>query len=86
MDNAFARSTAEVLTHFAVSETGGLSEAQVASAREKYGRNGKQKTLCATADGATTKYHIAIAEDPPTPLWELILEVCGELYLSQYFY
>jgi len=66
MDNAFARSTAEVLTHFAVS--------------------GKQKTLCATADGATTKYHIAIAEDPPTPLWELILEVCGELYLSQYFY
>ncbi|KIN03983.1 hypothetical protein OIDMADRAFT_159005 [Oidiodendron maius Zn] len=55
MENAFNKSTAEVLKFFQVSETQGLTEAQVKAARDKYGRN-------------------AIAEDPPTPLWELILE------------
>jgi magnesium-transporting ATPase (P-type) len=43
MENAFARSTSEVLKHFGVSETQGLTDAQVQSSREKYGRNGKQK-------------------------------------------
>ncbi|KAN0122464.1 calcium ATPase [Hyaloscypha variabilis] len=55
MENAHAQSTSEVLKFFSVSETHGLTEAQVQAYREKYGRN-------------------AIAEDPPTPLWELILE------------
>ncbi|KAH8657435.1 hypothetical protein BGZ60DRAFT_434405 [Tricladium varicosporioides] len=55
MESAYTKSTSEVLKHFSVSESQGLSEAQVKASREKYGRN-------------------AIAEDPPTPLWELILE------------
>ncbi|PMD39915.1 calcium ATPase [Hyaloscypha variabilis F] len=55
MENAHTQSTSEVLKFFSVSETHGLTEAQVQAYREKYGRN-------------------AIAEDPPTPLWELILE------------
>ncbi|PSS27729.1 hypothetical protein M430DRAFT_46799 [Amorphotheca resinae ATCC 22711] len=55
MENAFAKSTSEVLEFFSVSEARGLTEAQVRASREKYGSN-------------------AIAEDPPTPLWKLILE------------
>ncbi|KAH8815374.1 hypothetical protein F5884DRAFT_772081 [Xylogone sp. PMI_703] len=55
MENAFAKSTTEVLDGFAVREDRGLTEAQVISSREKHGRN-------------------AIAEEPPTPLWEMILE------------
>ena len=41
MENAFAKSTSEVLKHFAVVETQGLTTAQVAAAREKHGRNGR---------------------------------------------
>ncbi|APA06416.1 hypothetical protein SS1G_12923 [Sclerotinia sclerotiorum 1980 UF-70] len=55
MDSAYAQSTSEVLEHFSVSESQGLTEAQVIASRKKYGRN-------------------AIAEEPPTPIWELILE------------
>ncbi|EKD17245.1 uncharacterized protein L3040_008890 [Drepanopeziza brunnea f. sp. 'multigermtubi'] len=55
MENAYARSTSDVLSFFSVSETQGLTESQVAASREKHGRN-------------------AIAEDPPTPIWKLILE------------
>lgn len=55
MENAFSSSVADVLSHFSVASEQGLSEGQVTSFREKYGRN-------------------AIAEEPPTPLWELILE------------
>lgn len=55
MENAFLSSTAEVLKHFEVTETAGLSSAQVASARRKYGSN-------------------SLPEDPPTPLWQLVLE------------
>lgn len=40
MENAFARSTGEILKHFAVSEQTGLSEAQVKENTEKYGKNG----------------------------------------------
>ncbi|KAF7190380.1 Calcium-transporting ATPase sarcoplasmic/endoplasmic reticulum type [Pseudocercospora fuligena] len=55
MDNAFVRSPQEVLKHFNVSESTGLSDSAVEAARQKYGKN-------------------AIPEDPPTPLWELVLE------------
>ncbi|CAD6440499.1 2f471b82-e0f9-4379-a4b0-09d341dbbaf7 [Sclerotinia trifoliorum] len=55
MDSAYAQSTSEVLKNFSVSESQGLTDAQVIASREKYGRN-------------------AIAEEPPTPIWELILE------------
>ncbi|KAH7363853.1 hypothetical protein BKA65DRAFT_489789 [Rhexocercosporidium sp. MPI-PUGE-AT-0058] len=55
MENAYAKSTSEVLKFFSVSETQGLSESQIQASREKHGRN-------------------AIEEEPPTPIWELILE------------
>ncbi|KAG0651179.1 Calcium pump [Hyphodiscus hymeniophilus] len=55
MENAYTKSTSEVLKFFSVSEARGLTDSQVASSREKHGRN-------------------AIAEEPPTPIWELILE------------
>jgi len=40
MENAFAKSTGEVLKFFSVSEAQGLTDAQVTASREKYGRNG----------------------------------------------
>ncbi|KAF2725581.1 calcium transporter ATPase [Polychaeton citri CBS 116435] len=55
MDNAYIRSTQEVLKHFDVPEHKGLSDAAVSASRQKHGRN-------------------AIPEEPPTPLWELVLE------------
>jgi magnesium-transporting ATPase (P-type) len=55
MENAFLSSAAEVLKHFEVTETAGLSSTQVADSRQKYGTN-------------------TLAEDPPTPLWQLVLE------------
>jgi Ca2+ transporting ATPase len=55
MENAFLKSTAEVLKHFDVSEASGLSSNQVAISRQKYGSN-------------------SLPEDPPTPLWQLVLE------------
>ncbi|CZS94368.1 calcium-transporting ATPase sarcoplasmic/endoplasmic reticulum type [Rhynchosporium agropyri] len=55
MENAYVKSTSEVLQHFSVSEVQGLSESQIQASREKYGRN-------------------SIEEEPPTPIWELILE------------
>jgi hypothetical protein len=40
MENAFSKTTEEVLKHFSVDETIGLSEAQITASREKHGRNG----------------------------------------------
>jgi P-type Ca2+ transporter type 2A len=73
MENAHAQSTSEVLKFFSVSETHGLTEAQVQAYREKYGRNGEQYSLRQKSN-AKANTRTAIAEDPPTPLWELILE------------
>ncbi|TVY73428.1 Calcium-transporting ATPase sarcoplasmic/endoplasmic reticulum type [Lachnellula suecica] len=55
METAYTKTTSEVLKHFGVSDTQGLTESQIQASREKHGHN-------------------AIAEDPPTPIWELILE------------
>ncbi|KAL2072833.1 hypothetical protein VTL71DRAFT_12176 [Oculimacula yallundae] len=55
MENAYSKSTSEVLKFFSVSEAQGLSESQIQASREKHGRN-------------------SIEEEPPTPIWELILE------------
>lgn len=41
MENAFTKTTSEVLKHFSVSESKGLTEAQISASREKFGRNGK---------------------------------------------
>ncbi|KAK5164145.1 uncharacterized protein LTR77_010236 [Saxophila tyrrhenica] len=55
MDNAYVRSSDDVLKHFDVSENTGLSAKAVEQSRSKHGPN-------------------SIPEDPPTPLWELVLE------------
>jgi Ca2+ transporting ATPase len=55
MENAFLKSTAEVLKHFDITEGSGLSSNQVAISRQKHGSN-------------------SLPEDPPTPLWQLVLE------------
>lgn len=74
MDSAFLSSTQEVLKHFQVAEQDGLSDTQVRLALEKFGHNGTVHLLAlriaSTANNAIT----AIAEDPPTPVWKLILE------------
>lgn len=44
MENAYTRTPAEALQHFQVREEQGLSDQQVASLREKYGKNGMLTT------------------------------------------
>lgn len=55
MEKSYTKPPAEVLKHFDVKESKGLSLQQVATSRSKHGRN-------------------ALPEDPPTPIWQLILE------------
>ncbi|KAK5076285.1 hypothetical protein LTR64_006237 [Lithohypha guttulata] len=55
MDQSYTKSTQQVLEHFKVRESQGLTSQQVSSSKDKYGNN-------------------ALPEDPPTPLWHLILE------------
>jgi len=55
MENAYVRSSEDVLRHFSVSEHSGLSPKAVEASRSKHGPN-------------------SIPEDPPTPLWQLVLE------------
>jgi hypothetical protein len=45
MDDAFVRSVSEVLKHFHVSESRGLSGEKVKSQREKFGPNGTGKEI-----------------------------------------
>jgi hypothetical protein len=47
MENAYTQTTSEVLKYFSVSETQGLTEAQIKASREKHGRNGKSRNLFA---------------------------------------
>lgn len=79
MDNAFAKPIEEVLSVLGVPPSTGLTDAQVKALRAKHGKNGKcrgefsmarsaQKLMCSVLSVT------AIPEEPPTPLWELILE------------
>lgn len=80
MEGAYAATTEEVLGHFGVNEKTGLSDFQAAEARAKYGKNGELLASpigLGRGDGnlwANFSYAIALPEDPPTPLWELVLE------------
>ncbi|ORZ30791.1 putative calcium ion P-type ATPase [Catenaria anguillulae PL171] len=55
MDDSFLHSPDQVLAHFRVDPSKGLTDAQIATQRKKHGLN-------------------ELPEDPPTPLWKLILE------------
>ncbi|KAI9686689.1 MAG: hypothetical protein M1820_010576 [Bogoriella megaspora] len=58
MDNAFVKTAQDALAHFQVTEESGLSTVRLKEQIQKYGRNGCE----------------ALPEDPPTPLWELVLD------------
>jgi Ca2+ transporting ATPase len=45
MQDAFNKSTSEVLRFYEVSEAEGLTAAQVKASKEKYGSNGRQYSL-----------------------------------------
>ena len=75
MESSFLSSAEEALEYFQVDEHQGLSGHEVLKATEKYGRNGTVYLLisiihCAMLIGD----EIALPEDPPTPLWKLVLE------------
>lgn len=80
MEGAFARPIPDVLGQFGVDAKFGLTDEQVVKLRAKYGKNGELRLstinfslspkLCADQSPSL----IAIPEEPPTPLWELILE------------
>ena len=54
MENAYTKTPEEVLKHFQVTETKGLSEQQVKSLREKHGKNGMSKKNYGQAGNAYT--------------------------------
>jgi len=55
MNDAFVRSTTEVLAHFGVAEHTGLSDSQVNTSRDKHGSNGAFGALHITASGTDQK-------------------------------
>ncbi len=73
MEQAFLTSPAQVLQHFKVTEDTGLSFKQVSASREKHGSNGNGQII-------SPKHQLflilrsALPEEPPTPLWQLVLE------------
>lgn len=75
MENAFARPADQVLSTLGVQASAGLTDAQVKKLTEKHGKNGRFAS-CRKVPGPRNadRSLSAIAEEPPTPLWELILE------------
>lgn len=71
MDDAFLKSTGEILKYFQVTEAQGLSSTQLVTSRSKYGPNGIFIRSRCRIHANTLP---ALPEDPPTPIWELILE------------
>ena len=75
MDSAFLSSVPAALDHFEVDEGKGLSDHQAQSATEKYGRNGTtHHRVLSCGNLILTHSFIVLTEDPPTPLWQLVLE------------
>lgn len=70
MDDAYVRSTEDVLASLGVNERKGLSDSQIKELQAKHGLNGKQSFVIAADSLISTE----LPADPPTPLWELILE------------
>lgn len=68
------RSPQDVLKHFGVSEHNGLSESAVTASRQKHGKNGMLQRDLSHNTTSVTDRCAAIPEDPPTPMWELVLE------------
>jgi len=74
MDAPWALSAQDILQHFGSDEQHGLIEAKVQKHRELYGRNGMSRPRHVRFFAVLTGLEIELPEEPPTPLWELILE------------
>ena len=75
MESSFLSSAEVALGHFSVDEHQGLSLQQVQKATEKYGRNGTVHLLAPDDNRSVLiQLNIVLPEDPPTPLWKLVLE------------
>lgn len=72
MNNPWTNTPEEILAHFNVDASRGLSSAQAAKHAEIYGKNGK--LTCKYTSIFYSYFLSELPEDPPTPLWELILE------------
>ena len=73
MEAPWTKTPQEILDYFGVNPKDGLSEDQVAKHAEIYGRNGMHAWPLSHQLHAQ-KLLTELPEDPPTPLWELILE------------
>ena len=73
MEASFLISAQDALNHFQVTEKEGLSDLLAQQARAKYGRNGITPPN-PLGLAALMFSHVALPEDPPTPVWRLILD------------
>lgn len=74
MDAPWSKSPEQVLHHYSVDSARGLSTAQAAKHAELYGKNGQAFNLQFSPRQYLPKSYAVLPEEPPTPLWELILE------------
>lgn len=75
MERAYAKPGDEILRFFNVDQRTGLSDEQVRAARSRYGRNGGTKLyLPFFYEFTNVLFTTALPEEPPTPIWKLILE------------
>lgn len=74
MEAPWTKSPEEILQHFGVDPSRGLTSAQAAKHAELYGKNGTNAISCFNSAIAHSHTLLELPEDPPTPLWELILE------------
>lgn len=75
MEHAYLLSAQEALKYFQVKQATGLSDIQVLRLRDRHGANSKLRDFFeSTYLHANNIDHVALPEDPPTPLWQLVLE------------
>lgn len=74
MNNPWTNSPEEILAHFNVEPSRGLSSAQAAKHAEIYGKNGMLVLKICMYLHSDTHFDAELPDDPATPLWELILE------------
>ena len=77
MDHPWTLTPHQVLDHFQVNPTTGLSRSQAIKHAEIYGPNGAHSHSYLSCQGKLTvilHHHPELPNDPPTPLWELVLE------------
>jgi len=73
MDTPWTKTPEEVLQYYAVDPTSGLGPIQVAKHAELYGKNGLLVYISLNVLDHAQSY-TELPVEPPTPLWELILD------------